>query len=77
MNHSEQSISKDNDRESKLRLERSKAPKLRYEKPMIMWLGDVGRGIGGCILGSYATGNCTNGLTIGTPNCNIGNIVIK
>lgn len=43
-----------------------------YEKPTIVPLSALARGVGGCIAGSQAMGNCTGGHVVDSQVCRKG-----
>ncbi len=44
-----------------------------YESPVMIPLGELASGWGGCLNGTVAKGNCNLGFTVDSSNCNYGN----
>jgi hypothetical protein len=77
MVHSTQNASEAHEQQPELRPSGDEAPKPKYEKPILLNLGDIPRGLGqSCNTGSAAQASCVNGLAP-KSNCVAGAIPPK
>jgi hypothetical protein len=73
MVHSKQRAWDHDFKEPGFKLPQETASKPKYEKPILISMGQTAQGIGGCMIGSAATGVCRNG-SIPSIRCRMGTI---